>query len=257
MMTLLDEVKQWAWQAALLLAVVPGVAHAAHPFVTDDTGTQGKGGWQFELTADQSRVKEDGVTSRNFEAGAALTYGVTGTLDLGVAVPYVRTKTDGEAAVRGVGDATIQGKWRFYENESGWSIALKPAITLPTGNEDRGLGAGRSTASLGVLAQYQKDAWAWMVNGGYTHNNNKVGERRNLWNASTAVLYSPNDQWTLGADVGVSRNPDVATSRALSYGLLGVQYHINKDLDVDVGYRRTLHSGPVEHTVGAGLTVRW
>lgn len=252
------EILSLVFKLALLMgATVSGAAHAAHPFITDDTGTQGTGHWQLELNTDHTRVKEDGVMTRNQVANGTLTYGITDTLDLAANLPYQRNKTGGESAVKGIGDATVQAKWRVFENEQGWSVALKPAVTFPTGNDNKGLGAGRSTESLNALVQYQKDAWTWLVNGGATYNDNKVGNRKNLWNASTAVLYSPTEQWTLGADVGVSRNPDQDDSKNLSYGLLGVQYHVSKNTDVDLGYRRSLQSGPVQHTVGAGLTMRW
>lgn len=248
-----------AAQAAALTVgfALVGVAHAAHPFITDDAGTQGTRHWQLEVNTDHDRSREGGVLNRSQAYNAALTYGVSDALDVGVNLPYFRVKTDGEAAMRGVGDATLQAKWRFHEDDAGWSVAVKPAITLPTGSESKGLGAGRSTATLSLLGQYQKDAWTWLVNGGLTHNDNQAGDRKSLWNVSTALLYAVGEQWTLGVDAGIGRNPDAASNKHLSYGLLGVQYRVSEGMDIDVGYRRTLHSGPVVHTWGAGLTFRW
>ena len=39
-------------------------AWAAHPLITDDTGTQGTGHWQLEINTDQTRSRADGATSR-------------------------------------------------------------------------------------------------------------------------------------------------------------------------------------------------
>lgn len=67
----------------------------------------------------------------------------------------------------------------------------------------------------------------------------------------------PHADWTLAFDIGANRNPDREGPRTQSYALLGGIYHLNKDVDLDLGYRRSLQSGPVTHTLGAGLTVRW
>jgi len=38
-----------------LCALWAGPLHAAHPYITDDTGTQGSGNWQLELMAERDR----------------------------------------------------------------------------------------------------------------------------------------------------------------------------------------------------------
>ncbi|MDR2128296.1 MAG: transporter [Burkholderiaceae bacterium] len=241
--------------AAGLLAT--GLAHAGHPLVSDDTGTQGTGNWQFEANTDYTSVKEEGIKSRSWAVNAALAYGLIEPLDISINVPLQRDKTDGESAQKGIGDVSLVAKWRFYENDNGWSVALKPEVTLPTGKESKGLGAGRATAALSLLGQYEQAGWIWLVNAGLTYNDNKVDERKSLWSASTALLYSPNEQWTFAVDTGLSRNPDKGSSKKPAYAVLGAIYHVNKDLDLDIGYQRSLQSGPTEHTVGVGLTMRW
>ena len=41
------------------------LAHAAHPLITDDSGTQGTGGFLFELNGEYARYEETGVTRVN------------------------------------------------------------------------------------------------------------------------------------------------------------------------------------------------
>ena len=57
---------------------------------------------------------------------------------------------------------------------------------------------------------------------------------------STALLYTPHADWTLAFDIGANRNPDREGPRTQSYALLGGIYHLNKDVDLDLGYRRSL-----------------
>ncbi|MCK9230671.1 MAG: hypothetical protein M0Q23_05065 [Syntrophales bacterium] len=56
--------------------------------ITDDTGTQGKGRTQIELTGQYDHDDEKGVKSENWEAKAALSFGLFDSLDLVLEVPY-------------------------------------------------------------------------------------------------------------------------------------------------------------------------
>jgi hypothetical protein len=73
------------------------LCYAAHPLITDDTGTQGKGKFLFELNGQGSYDKMDsrddtGTTiktkSREQELKSALTYGVIENIDLILGLPY-------------------------------------------------------------------------------------------------------------------------------------------------------------------------
>lgn len=50
--------------AAVFLLAAPVSSWAAHPSITDDTGTQGAGKWQLELVAERTRH------ARTADAGA-------------------------------------------------------------------------------------------------------------------------------------------------------------------------------------------
>lgn len=107
--------------AAALLALSAN-AHAAHPLISDDTGTQGQGHWQFELNTDHTRVREAGQSAWEREVNGALTYGLDDRLDVAVNVPWLHLSAPGESRERGVGDATVLAKWRFYDDGQGWSL---------------------------------------------------------------------------------------------------------------------------------------
>ena len=66
---------------------------AAHPLITDDTGTQGKGKFQLELNGQYDRNKEDvggvSVKATGFEAAATLSYGIVDNIDLVLNGPYL------------------------------------------------------------------------------------------------------------------------------------------------------------------------
>ncbi|MBS0306197.1 MAG: transporter [Proteobacteria bacterium] len=243
--------------AALLVLGAPAHdARAAHPLVSDDTGTQGAGHWQFEANTDHTRVRDDGVTVRVREYNVTLTRGMTETLDVAVNAPWLQTSASGASTERGAGDATVLAKWRYFDDGNGWTLGLRPEFTLPTGSERKGLGNGRATASLTLLSHVERGAWTWLVNAGATYNDNKAGERKQLWAASTAVLYALGASWTLAADIGVARaaEPGAANEK---YGLVGLIYHHGDDVDLDIVWRRTKGDGPAARMLGVGLTLRW
>src|SRR5262245_17171776 len=102
--------------AAFALAVAPG-ARAAHPLLTQDAFTQGKGGWQLEVNGERQRDPRpvDVPPLRAIQSGTTLTYGLTHSIDLSFDLPYVRHE--------GILDAAIGIKWRFHDG-SPLSFAL-------------------------------------------------------------------------------------------------------------------------------------
>jgi hypothetical protein len=124
---------------------LPATVWAAHPLVTDDAGTQGKGNFSFEVNGQYDHDKQSGVTSTGGQTAAALTYGVTDTIDLAVGIPYLWIKEDPDQSSpweNGFSDATVDVKLRLFEKD-GLSFAIKPGLSFPTGDDDTGLGAGK------------------------------------------------------------------------------------------------------------------
>ena len=123
-----------------------GLAFAAHPLITDDTGTQGKGKFLVEINSESGfdKEKEEGLTTKqkSGEVATTLSYGITDHLDIVLRVPYqwLRVKEDGETISKenGFSDVSLELKWRFYESK-GLSFALKPGLSFPTGDENKGL----------------------------------------------------------------------------------------------------------------------
>ncbi len=156
-----------------------------------------------------------------------------------------------------MGDATLLAKWRFHEDEArGWSLALRPELSLPSGSIDKGLGNDRTGAALTLVSSLERGSWTWLANAGMAWNNNRVGDRTQLWSASTAVLWAATPKLSLVADIGASRAADREVG-AEKFGLLGAIWHMGEDIDLDLGWRRSFGARPTAHTVGAGLTVRW
>lgn len=143
-----------------ITVLLPLPLFAAHPLITDDTGTQGKGNTQIELTVEHGYEQEDGTRENTANTNAVFSYGVRDNVDLILTLPHRRISSeaeDGSRTVnRGQGDVGLDVKWRFYEKEN-LSLALKPGLTMPTGDETKNLGAGRTRQSLYLTTSYDAD----------------------------------------------------------------------------------------------------
>lgn len=251
------EIKTALFAASMLL---PAAAFAAHPLVTDDTGTQGTGNFQLELTAEHGHQDEDGSKVRATETAATLTYGATDTLDIVLSHPRFdnRTYADGETTTEnGQGDVELGLKWRFFEKE-GISFALKPGLTLPTGDDgNKGLGSGKTTYSMAFVTSIEPQPWAFHMHVGYFRNRNTLDEREDLWHASVGGWRSFGEKLRLIADLGIDTNPDKASSSDPVFLVLGLIYSPSKDLDLDLGVKKEQTGSVTNDVLLGGVTLRF
>jgi hypothetical protein len=234
-------------------------AYAAHPLITDDTGTAGKGNFELEIGAEYGHEDEDGVTDNSTEIVPVITYGIADNLDIELCFPYQYLKTkDAETTITedGISDVEIDLKWRFYEKD-GLSFALRPLISLPTGDEERGLGAGRATYSLLLFATKEIKPWAFDLNLGYKRNENKVDERRDIWHASLASRLEVVKDLAAVADIGVETNPDKNSDAHPAFILGGIIYSTSKNFELDFGVKGGLNKPEADYSILTGITFRF
>ena len=213
--------------------------HAAHPLITEDTGTQGRGGWQLELNVERQR--DSGASATQW--GSTLSYGFVDEADLQVGLPYRENP--------GRGDLAIDVKWRFRQRDV-LSLGLKPGITLPTGDEERGLGTGRTTVGSLAILSYEPEGWSFHTHAGYRHNRNSLGEPESLRHLSGSIWLKPSAQLKLVADLST----DSGGGQTLRQYVLGFIYSVTRDIDLDAGLRRS-RAPATGRALMAGLTLRW
>jgi hypothetical protein len=227
----------------LAIVFLASSAHGAHPLITEDTGTQGKGGWQLELNGE--RTHDDGV--RGTQMAAVVSYGFVDAADLQVGIPYARHE--------GKGDLAIDVKWRFWESGA-LSLGLKPGITLPTGRDERGLGTGKTTYGALFILSYEPELWSFHTHAGYRSNRNVVEQRKTLKHWSASLWLKPTDRLKLVTDFSWDTNPDPASSATVRQRVLGFIYSVSKTLDLDAGMRRG-NEPAIDRAVMGGITLRW
>lgn len=256
-------------QAGAVVMFTAGAALAAHPLATDDTGTQGKGKFQLEVVGEYTYDSEGSGANKVRENAGALesvfSAGLIDNIDLVVAVPYEwsRVKVGGvvDGDTDGLGDVTLELKWRFFEKE-GFSLALKPSVTLPSGNVDKGLGAGKVGYGATLIASHEFDPFAVHVNLGYAHSEFKLQEdkeanRRDIWSASVAVTVNVMENLQLVANVGLETSGDKESDTPPAFFIGGAIYSLTDYLDLDLGFKVGLTRPEADFGVLAGVAVRF
>ncbi len=244
----------------LLMATLP--AFAGHPLVSDDTGTQGKGKVQVEIGSAFWHHKEDRdpaqtVQIEGGELAPVVTVGLSDEVDLVVASPYLwwseETNSVRTARGNGMGDTGLDVKWRFFQAQ-GWSLALKPGVSFPSGNEDEGVGCGRTTYRAFLIVSRELAPLTIHLNLGYIRNNNNTGHHQDLWRASIAAEYEILKDLHLMADLGVGRCPLPCNDSHPTFLLGGLAYRLSDHVRVDGGVKFGLNKSETDWTYLLGLT---
>lgn len=247
--------------AALL---TPAAAWAAHPLVTDDTGTQGKGKFQLEVNGQHDSDKETvggvSVKSTGGQAGTTLSYGVIENADLVLNVPYRWGKvTEDGASVydeKGLSDISFEVKWRFFEKD-GISFGLKPGISFPTGDDEKGLGTGKTGYHVFLIGSKEAAPWAFHANLGYIRNENKTEEEKDLWHVSLATTWEVVKDLRLVGNIGMGKNADKSADNDPSFLIAGVIYSVSENSDLDAGVKYGLNSSETDLSLMVGAAFRF
>jgi hypothetical protein len=266
-----------SFSSIVLFCTTP--AFGAHPLITDDTTTQGKGKTLIEMSYQYESDNDDGIKSETSRPQIQLIYGILDPLDVIVTVPYLFVRqTQGDITTNndGVGDISLALKWRFYgEKEKGLQFAIKPSITLPTGNEQMGLGSGQASAgipfitnfdrqSYGItfLSSFEREEWITTLSLGYQNNqyglqSDRDTYRQDMWLAGLSGQYEIIEKVWLVGEVVVQSNPYAASSTPPAFINGGVIYELTKSIDLDVGYKYGLNKPAADYAISGAVTVRF
>jgi hypothetical protein len=244
-------------------------SYAAHPLISDDTGTQGKGKFLLELNSQLSYDRANSLNdtganvmtkSRESEVKAAITYGIIDNIDVILGIPYQWKITEVNDAttsdISGTEDISLEVKWRFFEKD-GLSIALKPGLTLPAGDKDKNLGTGRTTGTLYLITTKEVSSWACHLNLGYKRNENQLEQREDIWHASLAGELKIIRNLKFVANIGTEKNADKSSRIDPAFLLGGFIYSIRDNLDIDFGVKMGLSDTEKDYTFLGGVAMRF
>jgi hypothetical protein len=249
--------------SALILALsFSSVAFAAHPLITDDAGTQGSGNYSLEVNGEMARRASNGERETSSEVAVVLSAGLGETVDLVLGVPFqfLRLKESGVSVEdpSGLADISLELKWRFFE-QKGFCLAIKPGITLPAGDEDKGLGNGRASFGATFIATQELKPVILLLNLGYmrTEFDDDDGNRKDILSASLAVTTQVASGLQLVANVGAESNGESGNGTWPVFALAGVIWGVRESLDLDLGVKVGLNDQEADITALAGMVVRF
>jgi hypothetical protein len=292
----------YAMVIGLLIGLfLPIRAFALHPLITDDTGTQGKGMFEVEfnytyendkytqLSRETKEIMETELAGQNYFgklwarenaniAGLGVTYGIIDPLDIAIGMSYQHSHSrerhlfyTGPAAgllyyeneiAAGLSDVTVELKWKFFEYKA-LTLALKPGAIIPTGDEDKGLGAGKFGAYGYFITTLDFNPVVMHLNLGYIRNQNRVNEREDIWHASLAFeFWAVKDYFRFVANTGFERNRDKKSNIQDVFFLAGIIGSPTPDCDLSLGFKYSLQTrawespGP-DYSLLAGATIRF
>jgi hypothetical protein len=258
-----------------VLAAFSTPSSALQPLITDDTGTQGAGGNQLEVSFNRERTRTDGeegergTTERVRSVPVVYTYGVTETLDVYAGVEHARIRTrnaEEKDGASGFANTVIGAKWRFFENEaSGTSLAIKPEVALPVSSqrEEDGLGTGRTSGSLTFILSQDLPFGSVHFNAGAgrdRHRHPDENHNASIRHFSVAPVWDVSEQWKLALDVGVDRERSDGHTVRTKYGEIGAIYAPSENLEFAFGIIRASdddHQKSKTHGLTFGLTWRF
>jgi hypothetical protein len=233
--------------------------HAAHPLITEDTGTQGRGAGQIEIAGEGETDRSGALETRTLQTHLAVSYGVRDDVDLILSLGSLRsTSLDGaeRETVSGSTDPGLDLKWRFHE-AGPLSLAIKAGVVVPTANTAKGLGAGRTGWQTFVVSSYEPDVWGLHLHVGYVRQPNGFGERASIRHVSAALTRIVGRRMRLVADLSSNTHPDPAESREPATGLLGLIYHAQSAFDLDLGLRLGLCECAPDRAILGGMALRF
>jgi hypothetical protein len=178
-------------------AVTIWPAWAGPPFVTDDPEPVDYKHGEFYLASQYAKDKDlTSGTAPHFE----LNYGAAPNVQLHLIAPFVYVKPEGGSTQRGYGDTEVGLKYRFINNEDSHFMAgTFPIVELPTGDSDKGLGAGQTRFFVPVWLQKAWGPWQTYGGGGYWRN---PGEgNRDYWLVGWQAQRTMSEMLTIGAEL--------------------------------------------------------
>ncbi len=239
----------------LVLAMTVASARAAHPFLTEDPGTQGKGRAELELgfAADQGDPTFGG---RGLLFSPQISYGVAENVDFIVQGFWQSQTPAGAPTVRGIGNTLVDFKWRFHESDGPLALAVRAGIDLPTGDEATGIGGGQLGMHVLGIAGWQYPDFSVYANAGYFLVR-QPGTRRNIGFFSVAVSTPEDAPLRTFIEVAAYSNTDPARTQWPALARTGIIYKVTDGLDVDLGVQFRLNPSATRVSWLAGATWHW
>jgi hypothetical protein len=224
------------------LLILSSACFAGPPFFTDDPEPVEFKHWEIYL-ASQYFGTSDG--SSGTAPHIELNYGAYPNLQLHIIAPQNFNDPNGSGYTYGYGDTEIGAKYRFIqETGSRPQIGTFIQAELPTGDENKNLGNGKTQIFLPLWAQKSFGPWTTYGGGGYWIN---PGTNNKNWVFLGWLLQRDISKYlTLGLET-FYRTPDTTSGEYSTGFTSGGQINLSEHLHFLFSFGNNL-SGPKQST---------
>jgi hypothetical protein len=184
--------------ASAAVSLLAGPALAGPPFVTDDPEPVPYQHFEFYNLSLGTAIRGD----TQGEAPAwEYNYGIIPNGQAHIIAPLT---FDAQTGGYAYGDTELGFKYRFINEEKDGSrpmVGIYPLLELPTGNADRGLGAGYVRAYFPVWLQKSFGDWTTYGGGGYWLNQGDDTANRDYWFFGWLLQKQVTKQLAIGGEI--------------------------------------------------------
>jgi hypothetical protein len=226
----------------LLLGVLGVPVFAGPPFRTDDPEPVELGHLEFYLFSQGQHVPGD---RSGLGPAVELNYGILPDTQFHCVVQYAYDQPHGAPPHSGLGDTEVGIKYRFlHETDTLPQVGVFPLVEIPTGDADKGLGAGQTPVYLPIWVQ--KSWGPWTTYGGYGWWRNPGRGNRNWSYFGWLVQRDLGKHLTLGVEafLNTAMNVDDRASTGFDAGgqvNLSEKHHILFSVGRSVAGQRQSH----------------
>jgi len=189
--------------------LAPSAVPAQAPLATDDAAVADRHHVHLEIFNQIARL--DGAQRPAREQSTLVlttSYGLTPRLEVGFDLPWIAILPERHGA-SGIGDLNLTAKWLWREPaERRTGLALVAAVELPTGDEERNLGAGVIDSNLGLVIERGVSATTrWRANLGIQFGGNTltglVGSqaRGRVLSTATSLTRNLSQRWSAAIEL--------------------------------------------------------
>jgi hypothetical protein len=187
--------------ATAVSSLPAGRAQAGPPYVTDDPEPVPYQHFEFYNLSLGTAIRGD---TQGEGPAWEYNYGLIPNGQVHIIAPMTFDSAAGAASQFGYGDTELGFKYRLIdENKSDWRpmLGVYPLVELPTGDVDRGLGAGYVRAYFPLWIQKSVGEWTTYGGGGYWINHGDGTTDRDYWFFGWLLQRQVTKQLAIGGEI--------------------------------------------------------
>ncbi|MBN2482767.1 MAG: transporter [Candidatus Omnitrophica bacterium] len=232
--------------------IFPVTVFAARPLSVNDAGTVGRGNIEIEYGIEHVKGFDNET-----EMGLVLTFGVGDTLDAAVEVPYIFIDAKEESDSDGFADVGGSLKWNLVKEKGSFpDSALVFGYMSESGNDERGVGAGRPEYSLACVFSKTFEPFTAHLNIGYAFRKDfEEEDNEDGFTYGLAFEYALNEKFNLVGEVVGETVLKREFNDNVCAILFGFNYAIADTITLDLGVGTGMSRADFDLQVTYGITI--